>query len=228
MGTQQDMLPQHPSRSSSCTPGLRTEMTFPRDLALLTSLTYPRRSTSSAAAPSEPRHLSILLPDRSESSAPCWLSQSPPRCLWGKPPSCRSCQEAWCLSPASGWEGGMGMCSRPRAVSTGCSQRPAPPEFTPTAPCAVTRIPGSRILLPAPPALGAAGSGNTAAVDPKALSWFLGARGTRTPGTALAGEEEGSRLQSQGNRGKKGCFPGCSQAPAIKLQNSRLGWGGPA
>lgn len=70
----------------------------------------------------------------------------------------------------------------------------------------------------------AAGRGNTAAKEPKAPSWFFGC-----PLWVQSQLERGNRArQGTGEGREKGCFPGHSRAPAIKLQNSKPGWGGAA
>lgn len=64
--------------------------------------------------------------------------------------------------------------------------------------------------LHAPPAPITVGSGNVAAMEPEALSCFLGAGGAMTPGMAPAGEGEQSRAQDQGRGGKRDASPGAA------------------
>lgn len=166
------------------------------------SLTHPRHSTNTAAAPSEPRHLSILLLERSESkpqrpTIQAQLSETSP----GQNARLSELPESPVLI-CSLWLGRRGgdvqqteSCVNrmlpelgPSGVHTGCSPRS---HRHPT--CS----------LPVPFAPSTVGRGNTVGGEPMEPNCFLGAGGTRTLGTALAGEEERSRVHDWGHRGKR-------------------------
>lgn len=106
------------------------------------------------------------------------------------------------------------MCIRPRAESTGCSKRWDPSELALAAPCVVAGI--------LPPALRGGGTQQRRSLRHQAV--FFGC-----PLWVQSQLERGNRArQGTGEGREKGCFPGHSRAPAIKLQNSKPGWGGAA
>lgn len=117
------------------------------------------------------------------------------------------------------------MCSRLRAVSTGCSERSAPPEFTLAAPCAVT---GTGGLHPACCMLRLpwhCREGEHCSQGAQGTKLYFGCQGARTVGAVPAREGKQSQARHQGGQGK-GMLPWvqpCSGCKAAKPK-ARMAW----
>lgn len=203
-------------------------MTFPTDFAPLMSFTRPKHSMSTTAAPPEPRHLSILLLDHSKSKL---------QHLGGyvEPTKASPRQAAQLLelpeSPAR-------ICSLRLGRRDGDLQQTESsdnrmlPEIGPSGDhtnCSLCghRHLGVRILLPVCTS-GAVGRRNLVAREPKATNCFFGCWGYKDPRDSPSWGRGTKPGAGSGTQGAKQCFPACSCAPAIKLQYSKLGRGGPA
>jgi len=227
---QQDTLPQHPSRSSSCNPGLKTKSTCPTDLASLTFLTRPRHSTSTTAAPSKPGHLSLLFPEHSKSKRLHLVRRAEPseaspekNDRLSEPPESPACI---CSLQWGRRDGDMQQTEScvnrmlpeigPSGVHAGCS------------PYGHSH-PGGRILLPACTTCPRfCGEGEHGSQGAQGTELFFVCWGYKDPGHSPSWRGGTELSAGSGTLREKGCLPGHSHAPSTELQNSKLGWGGPA